>query len=876
MICKRGALYIQQKYNNMGGMQRMKKLILKGMGRRKKELWYVFIVTFIATLFLSGITLYQKIMDDYMYRINGDAYGEWIVSSVDEKLKHPYFSVESGCTTGINLVDDEGERLNIYAGKVDNEFSLLDGESIYDGRMPENDNEIAMDIVSLALLGYHYDLGQNIKVNYKDVDGIMHSKQYVLVGTLKSISEIWNTNSSYPIPNFFVSDSEFALYEEGSYTTYFYKLDDKYKEMASVELATSFMDDEKIVTYNEYVYENRFWDSVEMYEQIEVVLTVISILAISYLLIAYTEKRRGVYYKYRCIGASKSQVRWIIFAECVYATLPAVITGMILSHIGAYAICSIMSKKKGIKNFYELDIVSTLIQVITILVVILIGIIVAQFSCREKRLAGNTGEVKPSKYKRIRRLALRTKKPENTIFKRQIMIKPIQNILFKMFSIVVCGVMVFCVYKITESYNGAKNRLKNCDDFIMQHSTYFVENYVNEQGFEIEQKWKAWSMYEGANENLYEEIYRCPGVEKISKKIINDAHYFNWEDADKSPILKITKEESWYRNELSYGMRMNLYENISDIKSLVSEWKNNEDINWDAIEKGEEIIFVVNNRFVNLEDESTIDVVEDTLEVGKEVEIINFFTGEKTLVKVGFIYLASDLGSPYSVDSNSFKLIGSSSLAERIAENEGEDFKYNDIKIEYNQNASYQSTDKQLALISERYDMEFYSDSEEIRIIKRELINDIAAYGAVFVLIMVVYIAVNRNIIFSKNKYWRSRFVTLKQIGMEDRQYFIKVFVGQCKTYLVMFVGIVLGYGLIANEVHTEYIKEKMMLAPNSEYTIYWTLSNKYINSEKEYIFYYIKDMINHKLNLIVIIGIYVVLLVSAAMTIKKCIKGDK
>ena len=113
----------------------MKKLILKGMGRRKKELWYVLIVTFIATLFLSGITLYQNIMDDYMYEINGNAYGEWVISSVDEQLKHPYFDVESGCTTGRNLVDNEGKRLNIYAGKVDKNFDLLDGESIYEGRI---------------------------------------------------------------------------------------------------------------------------------------------------------------------------------------------------------------------------------------------------------------------------------------------------------------------------------------------------------------------------------------------------------------------------------------------------------------------------------------------------------------------------------------------------------------------------------------------------------------------------------------------------------------------------------------------------------------------------------------------------------------------
>ena len=172
--------------------------------------------------------------------------------------------------------------------------------------------------------------------------------------------------------------------------------------------------------------------------------------------------------------------------------------------------------------------------------------------------------------------------------------------------------------------------------------------------------------------------------------------------------------------------------------------------------------------------------------------------------------------------------------------------------------------------------MSFDSESEEIRIIKRDLINDISAYGTVLILIMVVYIAVNRNIILSKNKYWRSRFVSLKQIGMEDKQLFVMAFIGQCKTYLIMFVGIFLGYGLIANDIYEYYNKQKLIVPPGGEFTIYWTESNKFITTAKEYIYYYIKDMVNHKWNLIIVIGLYILLLTSAAITIRKCIKGDK
>ena len=101
-------------------------------------------------------------------------------------------------------------------------------------------------------------------------------------------------------------------------------------------------------------------------------------------------------------------------------------------------------------------------------------------------------------------------------------------------------------------------------------------------------------------------------------------------------------------------------------------------------------------------------------------------------------------------------------------------------------------------------------------------------------------------------------------------------FVGQCKAYLVMFVGIFLGYGLIANDIYEYYNKQKLIVSPGSEFTIYWVQAKKFITTAKEYVYYYIKDMVNHEWNLILVIGLYILLLISAAITIRKCIKGDK
>ena len=174
----------------------MIKMVLKGMRRRKKEIRYVSVVTFMAVLFMAAITLFQSIMDNYLYERNIQAYGNWMVSSVGQKLAHPYFSIEAACTTGISLADENGDENGIMMGKVDESFKLVQGDCFYEGRMPENGNEIAMDTVSLAELGYNYDLGQTITIRWVDSSGTVKTKDYELVGTMKCFSRAWETELS--------------------------------------------------------------------------------------------------------------------------------------------------------------------------------------------------------------------------------------------------------------------------------------------------------------------------------------------------------------------------------------------------------------------------------------------------------------------------------------------------------------------------------------------------------------------------------------------------------------------------------------------------------------------------------------------------------
>lgn len=183
----------------------MIQMIYTGMKRRRKEVRYVSLVTFIAVLFMTGVTLFQNIMNVYVFSTNLHNYGDWVISSVNQTCTHPYLQTESSITTATSMVDAEGKSLKLYAGKADENFQKLYDEIIYEGRMPIAEHEIAMDISTLAILGYSYEVGQMVEVSYLDAEGVIQRKSFELVETLKNFSAIWKSDRMFPLPNFIVN-----------------------------------------------------------------------------------------------------------------------------------------------------------------------------------------------------------------------------------------------------------------------------------------------------------------------------------------------------------------------------------------------------------------------------------------------------------------------------------------------------------------------------------------------------------------------------------------------------------------------------------------------------------------------------------------------
>ena len=69
------------------------------------------------------------------------------------------------------ILDDSSEPGGRRLGVMDEALIDIGNISLHEGRLPETADEIAMDLPSLAAMGYSYDLGQKLQVTVQDMEG---------------------------------------------------------------------------------------------------------------------------------------------------------------------------------------------------------------------------------------------------------------------------------------------------------------------------------------------------------------------------------------------------------------------------------------------------------------------------------------------------------------------------------------------------------------------------------------------------------------------------------------------------------------------------------------------------------------------------------
>ncbi|HBG7673684.1 TPA: FtsX-like permease family protein [Clostridioides difficile] len=350
------------------------KIAKSNLKQNKSKSILIIITIILSTLMLSSIGIY--IVDAGAYqkentiKYSGNYQG--ILANVDEKqadILSNHADVElTGEMNGVGVEKLEDDS-NISLAYMNEDALKLNSFELIKGKLPTKENEIVLDSGALKALGYkNKDLGEKIKISYNDYKNDKKiEKEFVISGILKT-SEISEAGKYYYaiISELYMRNTRDMSQEDFNI---YVKFNDK--SNLSIEQAKEKLDkianDIGLDTINTAVNENYInalkpdMETIMGGGFVGLVIVLSSILVIYNIFYISIVTKVQEFGKLRAIGATKKQIKNIVFKEGVILAGIAIPIGIILGYVLANII---------IKSFMDIDVKSSRLPVILSVVVI--------------------------------------------------------------------------------------------------------------------------------------------------------------------------------------------------------------------------------------------------------------------------------------------------------------------------------------------------------------------------------------------------------------------------------------------------------------------------------------------------------------------------
>ncbi|MCP8338912.1 FtsX-like permease family protein [Clostridioides difficile] len=350
------------------------KIAKSNLKQNKSKSILIIITIILSTLMLSSIGIY--IVDAGAYqkentiKYSGNYQG--ILANVDEKqadILSNHADVElTGEMNGVGVEKLEDDS-NISLAYMNEDALKLNSFELIKGKLPTKENEIVLDSGALKALGYkNKDLGEKIKISYNDYKNDKKiEKEFVISGILKT-SEISEAGKYYYA---IISESYMRNTRDMSQEDFniYVKFNDK--SNLSIEQVKEKLDkianDIGLDTINTAVNENYInalkpdMETIMGGVFVGLVIVLSSILVIYNIFYISIVTKVQEFGKLRAIGATKKQIKNIVFKEGFILAGIAIPIGIILGYVLANII---------IKSFMDIDVKSSRLPVILSVVVI--------------------------------------------------------------------------------------------------------------------------------------------------------------------------------------------------------------------------------------------------------------------------------------------------------------------------------------------------------------------------------------------------------------------------------------------------------------------------------------------------------------------------
>ncbi len=335
----------------------------------------LFIVVFLVFLFGISSMIYVDSYTKTLEEQRKATYGAWHIGIYDttEEVYEDICNhgiVESTGTMevyGYAVEESSDEGINILGsvGYADDTLIQMGNITLLDGHFPSSESEIAMEAATLDRMGYSYELGQKININYAteiaNEDSVPEVVTFTLCGVVKNYSAYWKSDG-YWLTSCFVSN-QFAKDNRESMLYTFAELESQYVENA--DDLSILVDKDGYFVKNEFTYLQYSEEQTGNFD-LRIQQTVIILASCLFMLIFINMELKQRYHSFvmmRTIGATKGQIIGFFIRGKVRILCIGSILGIVCGIIFPYLIFGQMGNLIGGAATYYINIAHILVMI---------------------------------------------------------------------------------------------------------------------------------------------------------------------------------------------------------------------------------------------------------------------------------------------------------------------------------------------------------------------------------------------------------------------------------------------------------------------------------------------------------------------------------
>ena len=761
----------------------------------------------------------------------------------------------------LRITPEEGKNdTGVFLGMMDADAVKAGHIQLYDGHFPQKADEIVMELQVLQALGCNYDLGQEIsfyvaeenditKLIMNEEDLKLHCVKFKLAGTIKSYTTQWSGGEE--LPGALVSKDAFESLAMSKQGYSFLQIKQEYVTPGVSDFANqlwesirkskggSGQESEEAMqsyAYNSFAYGNAFWGNTTMYRNMTIMLVVVGICIMAYLMSSYLAKRRKYYFQLREIGAAVWQIWKMICYECIYATIPAALASLVVSYLGSVLIVWGVARGAQIPFFYVFRLKSLVMVVGCVCLVLGVSLILAVLLFQTRRMTGERKKLSRLAWAGLRRRVRRKRRLRAAeLSKRERMCRPAAVFFVRVLGILACLAVLCCMMQIYFHVNVYRYIRLELDDFtvdagrekrIMKEQWIPVPEYIDENGEKMKK------VYVGGSEEISSmktliprevmtSIEEMAGVSGLRCSTRDQSHVFEWEGKGEDDYYKFKAENQcevlpWNHvsdaapaaRKVVEQIDASLYESryFEDCSVVWKDLKrhlNHRIADYDKLRRGEQVILFVDDFMDDEEGGFNAGRLErdKTLQEGDILSIVT--KGGSVNVEIAGVLSAEEFLGKYG--HCAYSIVGSGQLGRQIAQEDGLEYGYNHLEIDFNAFANAEATGKIITRLCSVHRLEYDSEMEQIRAYFQKIVQSILVYGVLAGIIFLLYLFVLSCILQEERRRRQPRRETLHRLGMAHRDMRRMDFANGLREGAALFAAVPLLYLIWTQRLVEEY-----------------------------------------------------------------------